>query len=868
MSRRSRASLAVKLKILLSRLLSKVKIFLSQLLLTPTINLFQRLGFLTSRLQPRKVADKIGVYVASNGQVSIGTLNIEQAPKPPELVGVANNLPYTGATKFVGRSVDLKRLHEKIQQKDCVAICAVAGMGGVGKTELAIQYALFQKEAYQGGICWLQARNQDIGIQVVNFVKAHLALTPPDHLDLLNQVAWCWQHWKDGDVLIVLDDVNNYAQVKPYLPPPTSRFRVLVTTRLRLFHSSERLDLDVLSLDDALSLLSSLIGFERLQEELDDAKQLCSWLGYLPLGLELVGRYLERKPDLALSEMNKRLEAKRLEQQALNQPQDDMTAQLGVAAAFELSWQELNLNAQQLGCFLSLFALSPIPWSLLDDIKLDDLEDIEKIRDDYLINFHLLQRVAKETYRLHELIREFFQGKMSKPYINTDLLRKKFSKLMVDTAQQIPEQTTLNIIKATTSAMPHISEAATVLLEYLSDEDLVWPFTGLGRFYEGQGYFELAESWYKQGLLSTEARFGKIHTSVSQSLNNLAVLYDKQGRYREAEPLLVQALELDKQLLGETHTSTATATYNLANIYRMLGRYDEAEHFFLAALSLRKQLLGSNHFELGLSLYALALFYYDRQRYSEAEPLYDQALDILTNSLGEEHPYVAFTLCKLADLHVRQGKKSQAEAQYLKAIQLLKKSLGDIHPHVATAVHSLALFYDEAQDYEQAENFYLQSLEIGKQLLGDNHPERATTLHCLGDLYKKQERYDEAESLYLKALEITKLFLGDNHPKILSICRDLASLYYHQNQYEKVEPLYLQILKLEEELSGSSSCDVAISLNSLANLYYSQGRYSDAQPLYEGAIKIFQQELGSDHPNTITVQQNLEGLIRARDNPS
>ncbi len=228
------------------------------------------------------------------------TINQPELPKP---VGIPQNIPYTGTTEFVGRSKEMETLNQRLQRTSCMGICAIAGMGGVGKTELAIQYALTHREIYQGGICWLHAREQDLGIQIVNFAKAHLGLNCPDNIDLSNQVRWCWQHWQEGDVLVVLDDINDYAQVKSYLPPPASRFRVLITTRLRLLKSSERLELDVLDLDAALALLEPLVETQRLQRELQAARDLCLWLGYLPLGLELVGRYLERKPDLSLAEM-------------------------------------------------------------------------------------------------------------------------------------------------------------------------------------------------------------------------------------------------------------------------------------------------------------------------------------------------------------------------------------------------------------------------------------------------------------------------------------------------------------------------------------------------------------------------------------
>ncbi|MHC5862609.1 NB-ARC domain-containing protein, partial [Nostoc sp.] len=289
----------------------------------------------------------------------------------PSSIGIPQNIPHTGVIKFVGRTHELQLLHQKLQEKNCVAISAIAGMGGVGKTELAIKYALDHQKDYSGGICWLRAKDKNIGEQIVNFTQNHLGLKIPDYIKGLdNQVSWCWQHWQEGNVLIVLDDVTNYAHIKSYLPFANPRFRVLITTRLELLKFNQRVELNVLEPDTALILLEFCISNkERIQNEYTIAQKICKFLGYLPLGLELVGRYLEHKSNLSLAEMLQRLEAKGLKEQALKKPEKltlDMTAELGVAAAFDLSWQELNSTAKELSLFLCLFDLVPISWQLVE----------------------------------------------------------------------------------------------------------------------------------------------------------------------------------------------------------------------------------------------------------------------------------------------------------------------------------------------------------------------------------------------------------------------------------------------------------------------------------------------------------------------
>jgi len=137
--------------------------------------------------------------------------------------------------EFVGRTEAIEQLDQMLQHGDRVAVSAIAGMGGMGKTELALQYALAYRQRYPAGICWLQARAVEVGTQLVRFAQSQLSLNPPDTFELLDQVKYCWRNWRSGDALLIFDDVTDYDTIEPYLPPLTeTRFKVLLTTRLRL----------------------------------------------------------------------------------------------------------------------------------------------------------------------------------------------------------------------------------------------------------------------------------------------------------------------------------------------------------------------------------------------------------------------------------------------------------------------------------------------------------------------------------------------------------------------------------------------------------------------------------------------------------
>ncbi|GCL58182.1 NB-ARC [Microcystis aeruginosa NIES-3807] len=764
-----------------------------------------------------------GVAGVVQGDQIINPPQTPQAEKPAESPNNLNRAR-TGAVNFVGREDAMVQMHHQLQQQERIAITAVVtGMAGVGKTELALQYALYHKKksTYPGGICWIGVQAETVGVQLLNFAKSLLGLFPPEDLNLRGQLDYCWARWQPpGDVLLILDDVHQYEEIQDYLPPQEQRFKVLITTRQHwLAASFEQLRLPVLSESAALALLESLIGTSRLQAELEVGKGLCAWLGYLPLGLELVGRFLKRRTNWTLARMQQQLLDKGLQLSALQNPSGDMTAQRGVEAAFEVSWDELNQPARDLGCFLSLFALAPIPWRLVIERCLfaEDEEELEDIREEQLLNLHLLQAVEGEVYQFHPLVRQFFQAKLALRE-DGDELKRSFCRGMVEEAKTIPEDLTKEQVEAVALSIPHIAESATELEQWLEDEDLIPSFEGLEMFYYGQGLYEHTEPWCKQCREVTCRRLGEEHPDVAQSLNNLAYLYDSQGRYKEAEPLYLQALELRQRLLGDNHPSVATSLNNLAVLYYSQGRYEEAESRYLQALELFKRILGEEHSDVATSLNNLARLYESQGSYEEAEPLYLQALELDKRLLGENHPSVASSLNNLAGLYKSQGR------------------------------------------YEESERLLIQALELRQRLLGKNHPFVATSLNNLGSLYNSQGRYTEAEPLYLEALELRKRLLGDNHPDVATSLNNLALLYAFQGKYAEAEPLLIQALELDKRLLGENHPDLATSLNNLAQLYKSQGRYKEAEPLFLQALAIAEQVLEENHPTTVRIRENLESL--------
>ncbi|QLE53895.1 tetratricopeptide repeat protein (plasmid) [Nostoc sp. C057] len=688
---------------------------------------------MSKQSNPEQLLQSILQNVQVGGDLTTGDINqilnlLVVFPNTFKTVGVPHNVPYSATVKFVGRTEVLKSLQQLLQQNKRIAIAAIEGMGGVGKTELATQYSLLHLllQTYPGGICWLLARDEDVGIQIVRFAEVKLGWKVPENWDLAKQVDFCWSSWPEGDVLVVLDDVNDYSQVEPYLPPQLSKFKVLMTTRLKLDSTVTPLTLDVFNETEALELLSNWVGAEKVSKELVIAKDISQRLGYLPLALNLMGRYINKRK-LFLPVALRRLEEKGLRHASLDVNKDDRTwtfnVQRGVVGAFELSWEELSDNAKQLGYLLSLFALAPIPWEIIKSVDIgQNVEELEDSRVE-LENLHLIE--SNEIYStMHQLIRDFFQDKLT-IFPEAEQLKKTFASVIAKISKKVPDtySITANFIYTFAPIIPHIKEVSYYLSTYLADKELILPFKALGFIYENQLLYSQAEKLYKYGLNICQQRFKTDHELVATNLNNLAYIYKIQGRYSEAEVIYMQTLEMRKKLLGEMHSPVAQSLNNLASVYRKQKRYVEAETFILQALSIRQSLLGKNHIYVAMSLNHLGKLYYEQERYSEAESFYIEVLNICESLSRKNHPFKARNFDDLALLYKAQHRYSEAESLYLKSINIKKCLMGNEHITVAQSFNNLSLIYYLQGQYNKAEYLCLEAISIYEKKLYSTHPD-------------------------------------------------------------------------------------------------------------------------------------------------
>jgi hypothetical protein len=140
-----------------------------------------------------------------------------------------------------------------------------------------------------------------MAIDILLFAEQFHGVLPDQDSEGMQRVQDCWRKWPVAATLLVIDNAPSFAEIKSILPPVRAQFKVLLTSRSRFESPVDNYEIRVLSLEASIDLLQRLLQDQRIDRERQRAEEICGYLGYLPLALELVGRYLQKRPDLSLA---------------------------------------------------------------------------------------------------------------------------------------------------------------------------------------------------------------------------------------------------------------------------------------------------------------------------------------------------------------------------------------------------------------------------------------------------------------------------------------------------------------------------------------------------------------------------------------
>jgi tetratricopeptide (TPR) repeat protein len=555
-----------------------------------------------------------------------------RAPKPI-------SLPFSSlGSRFHGREEMMAILREKLTQTPAgrataIAGKAVHGLGGVGKTRLAVEYA-WRYAVHYTALLFVGAGSP------ANLRRNLAALCDRSVLDLPEQEApeeevrevavLRWLGEQPG-WLLILDNVDSEdaAAAVDALIPRLQGGHVLLTGRLaRWSVEVEPLELDVLEEKAAAGFLLARTQARRrtTPEDADLAVALARELGFLPLALEQAGAYIaERRLTLAayLEEWHSRHE------QVLTWFDPRVSHYpASVAATWQTSVDRLSAPARQLLEWLAWLGPEPIPESLLDVLAPESPEQPDG--HDTLVELETYSLVTRDdespTFTVHRLVQD-----VTRRSLGNGLDNGLMKGILGEALRWVNAAFTgdPNDVRTWSTLDPLAPHARAVVL-YADAAGIADPtdqlMNNLAQLLGAKSLLGEAEPLMRRALAIDEKSFGVEHPEVATSLNNLAQLLQATNRLGEAEPLMRRALAIDEKSFGVEHPEVARDLNNLAGLLQATNRLGEAEPLMRRALAIDEKIFGAEHPKVAIRLNNLASLLQDTNRLGEAEPLIRHAL--------------------------------------------------------------------------------------------------------------------------------------------------------------------------------------------------------------------------------------------------
>ncbi len=798
-------------------------------------------------------------------------------------------VPFPRNPCFTGREALLEYLHRCLSAAQSIALTqsyALCGLGGIGKTQVALEYAYRHALDYRA-VFWLVAETTETlfaSLQLIADVLQLPARQDPEQVRLIAEVRrWLSIHqgW-----LLIGDNVEDVEVLQSVLPP-ARQGAILLTTRLQALSTvADGLEVPPMSHEEGCMLVARRA--KRLQlpraaneryevaaltlDEAAAATEVALLLEGLPLALDQAGAYIE-ETGCSIVEYLQRYRQRRqplLARRGIASGHHPASVTTTVQLAIK-QLERVDQAARELLLMCAFLQPDTIPEDLfmtgasflgpvLGPVAADPAQFDQTLA--VLRRFSLISRHTEtHTLAVHRLVQAVVQDDLD------PTMKRLWSERALKAVNAALPQAEFAKWSHFERCLPHVLGS----LAWLKPGEAALPEAAdlcfkTGSYLLERGRYKEAEPLLVQAVAYGEKLHGTDDPTLVPLLVRLGGLWQRQGSYEMAQSALQRALALAEQFLEPTHPQKVEALRELGGLYWQQGKDAEAEQVAHRVLAICEHHFGPDHPQTASALASLASSWQEQGKYAEAEPLFLRALAICEQRLGANHPQTAETLNSLTLLHLDQGNAERAAHVGRQALAIFERQMGPDHPKTAMALNNLALASRRQGNYGEALPLYQRSLAIAEQQLGPEHPHTAISMSNLATVYREQGLYTKAEPLYQRALAIQVQRQGPEHPQLGYTLNNLAQLYQVIGVYAEAEAIGERALRLREQQLGSDHPLTATSLATLASIYHAQGKTGQARSIYQRALTICEQRLGLEHPQTCQVRNEyacLEQVIKA-----
>jgi tetratricopeptide (TPR) repeat protein len=733
------------------------------------------------------------------------------------------NTPFRRDADFIDRGTIFDNLQDITSPPgSCVALF---GLGGVGKSQIAIEYTYRLRESSHPSVFWVhsgtQARFKEGYQRIAGLVKMNGWDNPK--LDTL-QLVYDWLcNRENGKWTMVVDNADDDTvffdrstkALSEYIPQ-SENGRILITSRNRdlayKLTGNHRSIIEVKPMNesDAMSLLGKKLGPDISR---DNAPELLNALDYMPLAITQAAAYIQqRAPRMSVKQYlqvfrKSERDQSRLLTKDLGDARRDGRASNSIMMTWQTSFEHIASHMPTAASLLSLMCLfdrQGIPETLLQG-RYTDEEDDADFEDDIQIlsSYSLVEASSEGNFEMHRLVqtstRKWLEVNNQLEHwkeVYTRMLNAKFS----DYGENY------SICKV---AIPHVQAAIDCRpSNRISLEMWAALLHSAGHFLIQLGQYELSEKMTLTSLETRQRLLGPEHSDSLYTMNQHAIILHMRAKYTEAEEVYKHVLATRKRLLGAEHNETLTSMNNLASVYSAVGQMEKSEKLNAEVIKLRKK------------------------------------------ALGPEHPYTLDTMNNQVCVYVEQGRFEDAVQLGREVAEKRNKLFGSQHRKTVMSKGNLAEALAKLGKLDEAEVLIVEVLERSKDIWGD-HPATFGAMSSLSEVYRMQKKWKDAQGLALQVRDLNAQWLGPDHPATLTAMGRLGMVYHDQMLLDKAEAIFTEIREGIKKMPKLESSLVSATMNNLARTWMKQGKQDEAISLMEECVRLREKVIGPQHPVTV-----------------
>ena len=468
-----------------------------------------------------------------------------------------------------------------------------------------------------------------------------------------------------------------------------------------------------------------------------------------------------------------------------------------------------------------------------------------------LVKSGWIKRIDGEVPKitLHPIVSEVTVNEL-KPEITEDKCKNFF-----DSVSELIDKNDLKTLEAYKDIF--ISSADALLKN--EDEISVGYVSDIASLLDDLAYYPESLYYYMKVLKIRKKVLPENHPDIATSYNDMGLAYGALGEYKKELECCLKALAIQEKVLPENYPDIATLYNNVGYAYGKLEDHKKQLEYYLKALAIREKVLPENHPDIVASYNNVGYAYGELADHKKELNYYLKVLAIQEKVLPENHPDIAASYNDVGSVCSELGDHKKELDYYLKALAIREKVLPENHPDIAASYNNIGCAYGELGEHKNELEYCLKALAIQEKVLPENHPDIATSYDNVGYAYGELGEHKKELEYKLKALAIREKVLPENHPDIAASYNNIGCSYGELGNHKKQLEYYLKALAIQEKVLPENHPNIAASYNNIGCSYGELGNHKKQLEYYLKAVAIQEKVLPENHPGIAASYNNVGG---------